>query len=155
MNQKYAMPAQSDQSSHTTYMRALGHIYSSLSDLPAWFRRLTPGQLQDIAKLMAQWYEPSQKSNSEQRPITFGDILNLEQVERNVILVAIRTYNGDMVRAAGALGIGKTTIYRKLREWGYTARSLSQASALESSDEHSDKSGETANSDQASGVAAR
>ena len=56
-------------------------------------------------------------------------IPNLQDLERDVILRAIRVCEGDMVKAAAALGIGKTTIYRKLREWGYTARLLSQASA--------------------------
>ena len=114
------------------YVSALGHVYSNLSCLPAWFRRLTPGQLQDIARLMAHWYAPPRSSEADgQRTKEFADVANLQDLERDVILRAIRVCEGDMVKAAAALGIGKTTIYRKLREWGYTARLLSEGPALE------------------------
>jgi len=42
----------------------------------------------------------------------------LHDVERRAILQALQTAAGDRVRAAKLLGIGKTTIYRKLREYG-------------------------------------
>ena len=41
----------------------------------------------------------------------------LEQLERDAIIGALRTTGGDRVRAAQLLGIGKTTIYRKLKEY--------------------------------------
>lgn len=120
-----------DRPANGIYISALGHVYSNLSCLPAWFRRLTPGQLQDIARLMAHWYAPPRSSDADGQGIKeFADVPKLQNLERDVILRAIRVCEGDMVKAAAALGIGKTTIYRKLREWGYTARLLSQASAL-------------------------
>ena len=119
-----------DRPANGIYISALGHVYRNLSCLPAWFRRLTPGQLQDIARLMAHWYAPPRSSEDDgQRTKEFANVPNLQNLERDVILRAIRVCEGDMVKAAAALGIGKTTIYRKLREWGYTARLLSQASA--------------------------
>jgi two-component system response regulator HydG len=39
-------------------------------------------------------------------------------VERRAILQALQTAAGDRIRAAKLLGISKTTIYRKLREYG-------------------------------------
>ena len=42
----------------------------------------------------------------------------LQDLERRAILRAIETAGGDRVRAAKLLGIGKTTIYRKLKEYG-------------------------------------
>ena len=39
-------------------------------------------------------------------------------LERQAILGAIRTLKGDKLRAAKLLGIGKTTLYRKLKEYG-------------------------------------
>ena len=42
----------------------------------------------------------------------------LAELERDAILGAIRTLNGDKLQAAKLLGIGKTTLYRKLKEYG-------------------------------------
>jgi DNA-binding NtrC family response regulator len=42
----------------------------------------------------------------------------LADLEREAILDAIRTLNGDKLQAAKMLGIGKTTLYRKLKEYG-------------------------------------
>jgi two-component system response regulator HydG len=42
----------------------------------------------------------------------------LADLEREAILSAIRTLKGDKLQAAKLLGIGKTTLYRKLKEYG-------------------------------------
>ena len=42
----------------------------------------------------------------------------LADIERQAILSAIRALNGDKLQAARLLGIGKTTLYRKLKEYG-------------------------------------
>jgi two-component system response regulator HydG len=42
----------------------------------------------------------------------------LQDLEQQAILRALKTTGGDRVRAAKLLGIGKTTIYRKLKEYG-------------------------------------
>jgi DNA-binding NtrC family response regulator len=42
----------------------------------------------------------------------------LADLEREAILRAIRALNGDKLQAARLLGIGKTTLYRKLKEYG-------------------------------------
>ncbi len=42
----------------------------------------------------------------------------LADLERDAILGAIRALNGDKLQAARLLGIGKTTLYRKLKEYG-------------------------------------
>ncbi len=42
----------------------------------------------------------------------------LQNMERRAILNALETANGDRAQAARLLGIGKTTIYRKLKEYG-------------------------------------
>jgi DNA-binding NtrC family response regulator len=42
----------------------------------------------------------------------------LADLEREAILNAIRMLNGDKLQAAKLLGIGKTTLYRKLKEYG-------------------------------------
>ncbi len=42
----------------------------------------------------------------------------LADLERHAILDTIRRMNGDKLKAAKILGIGKTTLYRKLKEYG-------------------------------------
>ncbi len=42
----------------------------------------------------------------------------LADLEKEAILDAIRALNGDKLKAAQLLGIGKTTLYRKLKEYG-------------------------------------
>jgi len=46
------------------------------------------------------------------------EIQALSDLERQAILAAIRTLHGDKLQAAKLLGIGKTTLYRKLKEYG-------------------------------------
>jgi DNA-binding NtrC family response regulator len=45
-------------------------------------------------------------------------VQSLAEMERVAILGAIRTLHGDKLQAAKLLGIGKTTLYRKLKEYG-------------------------------------
>jgi len=47
-------------------------------------------------------------------------IVRMSELERQTILNAIAQLNGDKLQAARLLGIGKTTLYRKLKE--YTSR---------------------------------
>jgi DNA-binding NtrC family response regulator len=46
-----------------------------------------------------------------------GEMLPLMVLERRAILRAMRETNGDKLAAARLLGIGKTTLYRKLKEY--------------------------------------
>src|SRR5271167_2873566 len=45
-------------------------------------------------------------------------ITPLDQIEKQAILHAIELLKGDKLQAARRLGIGKTTLYRKLKEYG-------------------------------------
>jgi two-component system response regulator HydG len=49
-----------------------------------------------------------------------GAIASIAEMERHAILVTIRQLKGDKLMAAKLLGIGKTTLYRKLKEYGIT-----------------------------------
>lgn len=50
---------------------------------------------------------------------TLGDeIITISEMEKRAILETIQRLNGDKLLAAKLLGIGKTTLYRKLREYG-------------------------------------
>lgn len=48
-------------------------------------------------------------------------VLSLQQVERRAIEQALIYTQGDRTTAAQLLGIGRTTLYRKLKEYGYPA----------------------------------
>jgi two-component system response regulator HydG len=51
---------------------------------------------------------------------SFPGVTALAEVERRAILDAIRLLKGDKLKAAKLLQIGKTTLYRKLKEYGIT-----------------------------------
>src|SRR6202042_3804934 len=45
------------------------------------------------------------------------ELLPLDELERRAILRALREAGGDKLAAARMLGIGKTTLYRKLKQY--------------------------------------
>ncbi|MEX0618298.1 MAG: sigma-54 dependent transcriptional regulator [Pseudohongiellaceae bacterium] len=47
-----------------------------------------------------------------------GDDLNLIDLERSAIIKAIRKHDGNLTRVAKALGLGRTTLYRKMEKYG-------------------------------------
>jgi two-component system response regulator HydG len=47
-----------------------------------------------------------------------GEIVSIAEMEKQAILGTIQQLNGDKLLAAKLLGIGKTTLYRKLKEYG-------------------------------------
>jgi DNA-binding NtrC family response regulator len=49
-----------------------------------------------------------------------GGIVSIAEMETKAILGTIRQLKGDKLMAAKLLGIGKTTLYRKLKEYGIT-----------------------------------
>jgi DNA-binding NtrC family response regulator len=67
-------------------------------------------QLQDLPSVML--YPLARKSASR------SDLTTLQALEQQAIRQALQATGGDRVRAAKLLGIGKTTIYRKLKEYG-------------------------------------
>jgi DNA-binding NtrC family response regulator len=46
-----------------------------------------------------------------------GKIISMAELEKQAILSAIAELNGDKLKAARLLGIGKTTLYRKLKDY--------------------------------------
>ena len=44
--------------------------------------------------------------------------MTLAEMEKRAILAALKAAKGDKLMAAERLGIGKTTLYRKLNEYG-------------------------------------
>ncbi len=54
-----------------------------------------------------------------------GKIISIAELERQAILGTVRHLKGDKLLAAKLLGIGKTTLYRKLKEYGMADEALS------------------------------
>ncbi|HEX4154848.1 MAG TPA: sigma-54 dependent transcriptional regulator [Acidobacteriaceae bacterium] len=51
-------------------------------------------------------------------PADPGAVQPIAELEKQAILATLRQLNGDKLMAARLLGIGKTTLYRKLKEYG-------------------------------------
>ena len=56
-----------------------------------------------------------------------GHLRRLEDIERDLIQFAIETYSGHMSEVARRLGIGRSTLYRKVREHGVEVEDLKSA----------------------------
>ncbi len=61
---------------------------------------------------------PAQTDNSPSPFFGGGGIIPLAEVEKRAIVQAIDYTKGDRTVAAAMLGIGRTTLYRKLKEYG-------------------------------------
>src|SRR6266567_403342 len=110
--------------SEITRLNALAFLYDHLSDFPVWIRKLTRGQLENIARIMIEW--PAVLEGST-------EIVPMEEIEKREVIRAIRLCGGDADKAAKALKMGRTTVYHKLKQWGYTAENrlvTQQASIL-------------------------
>ena len=57
---------------------------------------------------------PALSASGDEQP----EITPLAELEKHAILTTIRQLHGDKLTAARMLGIGKTTLYRKLKEYG-------------------------------------
>jgi len=64
----------------------------------------------------------SLQHNSGERLLHNDELLPLEELERRAILRALREAGGDKLAAARLLGIGKTTLYRKLKQYDAQAQ---------------------------------
>lgn len=112
------------KSSLQVQMHAVAFLYDHLSEFPMWIRRLTPGQLEHIARLMMAWLGTRAESQ---------EIVPLKELEKREIIRAISACHGDIQKAARALGIGRTTLYRKMKGWGCSLQNrvtIHQASVL-------------------------
>jgi two-component system response regulator HydG len=79
-----------------------------LGDLPTQLQQ----QGLDARRSAVASTEPTNEAGGTPQLTTLADL------ERQAILGAIRALNGDKLQAAKLLGIGKTTLYRKLKEYG-------------------------------------
>ena len=78
---------------------------------------LTSANQIQIRDLPTQIYGAPIESLGVAQPAPAG-IVPIAELERQTILSALTQVNGDKMLAARLLGIGKTTLYRKLKEYG-------------------------------------
>ncbi len=57
-----------------------------------------------------------------------GHLRSLESIERDLIAFAIETYSGRMAEVARRLGVGRSTLYRKVREYELDVDNFREAS---------------------------
>ena len=88
-----------------------------LGDLPTQLQehRLQTQRLHQASQAAAQ---ESQAAIDAEAQTGDASILTIAEMEKQAILNTIRQLNGDKLTAAKLLGIGKTTLYRKLKEYG-------------------------------------
>lgn len=78
-------------------------------------------QLGDLPTQLQQQGLAAKRAGTKGEPAGNGEaapVKTLAEMEREAILDAIRMLDGDKLQAAKLLGIGKTTLYRKLKEYG-------------------------------------
>ena len=73
---------------------------------------LSSGVVLALADLPSNLQYPASEHAPEQ-----DEVLPLEELERRAILRTLRETSGDKLAAARILGIGKTTLYRKLKQY--------------------------------------
>jgi len=58
------------------------------------------------------------QQSSNEKSLESNELTTIDEMIRRAILRALRETNGDKLAAARLLGIGKTTLYRKLKQYG-------------------------------------
>ena len=74
---------------------------------------------------------PPSLLNAPERTTEVGPLSTLQELERKAIFDALQVTSGDCLRAAKLLGIGKTTIYRKVKEYRLAGQGLEGHQARE------------------------
>ncbi len=80
-------------------------------------------QLGDSSSPIIEYYSNSRPKIAAPPPLNDTSLISpsitsLAEMEKQAILAALRELQGDKLAAARLLGIGKTTMYRKLQEYG-------------------------------------
>jgi DNA-binding NtrC family response regulator len=94
----------------------------ALSSGPVLHMGDLPTQLQDFRLQRGPVIreEEEKPERREGASTSSGEIVSIAEMEKHAILETIRQLKGDKLMAAKLLGIGKTTLYRKLKEYGIT-----------------------------------
>ncbi|MGA7155821.1 MAG: sigma-54 dependent transcriptional regulator [Acidobacteriaceae bacterium] len=94
----------------------------SLSSGPILHLGDFPTQMQDFQfhaqQAMLQYNQPAATELTISASSDTLPVQSIAELEKQAILTTINQLNGDKLTAARLLGIGKTTLYRKLKEYG-------------------------------------
>lgn len=90
----------------------------SMADMPTQLQNYRLHAARDITHVDARPFVPSAGTGSSGERAAIARVQPLADVEKEAIMNAIRQLKGDKLMAARLLGIGKTTLYRKLKEYG-------------------------------------
>ena len=86
---------------------------------------LTSGPLLHMADLPTQLHDFSMHAQAGSEPVQKkAKVLSIAEMERQAIIDTVRLVSGDKLMAARLLGIGKTTLYRKLKEYSIATSEL-------------------------------
>ena len=83
---------------------------------------LSSGAVLEVGDLPPQIQNPHMPAMAAPANGEGSRVMTLAELEKQAILSALNRLNGDKLTTAKVLGIGKTTLYRKLREYGITDR---------------------------------
>ncbi|MBT7097275.1 helix-turn-helix domain-containing protein, partial [Candidatus Poribacteria bacterium] len=61
---------------------------------------------------------PRVTAESVGAPMSVGEIVPLEELERRAVLAALQATDNNVTQTAQALGINRATLYRKLKRYG-------------------------------------
>jgi transcriptional regulator of acetoin/glycerol metabolism len=84
--------------------------------------RATRGGTLDPLRLAEKAYEMGSTACHNAITLSPPEILNLAELEKRALKRAIEVSSGNVHAAAKLLGIGKTTAYRKIHEYGIELR---------------------------------
>jgi len=99
--------------------RSLLEVKNDVSDIKHYLRTLTL-DLQDFKDELGRKSAAAENFPGDAIPTISEDELKLEDMEKKLILTALRRFDGNRRLAAGELGISERTLYRKLMEYGMT-----------------------------------
>ncbi|HVJ06897.1 MAG TPA: sigma-54 dependent transcriptional regulator [Acidisarcina sp.] len=91
----------------------------ALSSGPTLHMGDLPTQLQEF-RLQVHRTNDAGSGAAQESAAAMPEVTPLAELEKQAILSTIRQLKGDKLMAAKLLGIGKTTLYRKLKEYGIT-----------------------------------
>ncbi|SHJ10377.1 sigma-54-dependent Fis family transcriptional regulator [Desulfofundulus thermosubterraneus] len=90
-----------------------------------------PGNVRELANVLEQaiifadgpviqpGHLPRYLTGGSRRPVVgLGQVVTLEQMEINAIKEALAVFRGNITRTAKALGIGRNTLYEKIKKYG-------------------------------------
>ncbi len=85
---------------------------------PVIYLRDLPTNLQEAKDELLLLESPDRRSRRLASQLSAERVQSIAEMEKQAILGTIRQLRGDKLLAAKLLGIGKTTLYRKLKEYG-------------------------------------